>query len=463
MASQKETVALISVAASAVLTLAKAGVGAWSGSLAILAEAGHSLLDFGATLITYFAIRVADRPADENHPYGHGKAEPIAALAEALLLFLLSGLVIAESVRRLINHEEGPPVTLLMVGVIVAAIVIDAWRAYRLHQAAKETHSAALAADALHFMSDLVSSAVVLVGLAGVWLGYPQADALAAALIALLVCVLGWRLGRSTVNTLMDQAPLDATEQVKALARTAPGIVSLERVRLRSQGSSQLADIEVNVSRALPLDQVARMKADLAERLRSALPLLGEANIIAHPVALDDESIMERVHIIARHEAVPIHHVTVQHVDERLAIAFDMEIDGDATLRDAHQIATRIEDAVRAELGPSTEVEAHIEPLQVESLTGSAASAQQLAQIAGQLGALVSDGPLSHVHDVRVRETPAGLIVNYHCRAPELLPVRDVHEAVDDLDRRLRVACREVVRVVGHAEPLASQPSAVSA
>src|SRR5690349_8788984 len=208
MQDLKQRVALTSIAASGGLTLAKGVVGLATGSLAILSEAAHSLLDLAATIMTYFAVRVSGRPADAEHHYGHGKIESVSALAETALLFLLSGVVIWEAAHRLIGGQAHVvEATVWAFGVIVVSIVVDFFRARVLYRVAKETASEALEADALHFGSDMWSSAAVLMGLGGVALGWPMADAAAAIVVAVFIVVAGWRLGRRTVETLTDTAP----------------------------------------------------------------------------------------------------------------------------------------------------------------------------------------------------------------------------------------------------------------
>ncbi len=219
MQGNKEKVALGSVLASGGLALAKAAVGLLSGSLAILSEAGHSVIDFGAALITYFAVRLSGKPADEEHPYGHEKFESIAALVETALLFLLSGIVIWEAGQRLFaGHGHGVEASIWAFGVIVGSIVIDFFRSRALSAVAEQTSSEALEADALHFSSDMWSSLAVLIGLGGVALGFQAADALAALAVAVFVLVAGWRLGRRTIDTLTDVAPAGIAERITGIA-----------------------------------------------------------------------------------------------------------------------------------------------------------------------------------------------------------------------------------------------------
>src|SRR3569623_1398593 len=223
MQNEKEQVALSSIAASAGLTLAKAIIGIMTGSLAILSEAGHSLIDFGATVMTYVAVRISGKPADEQHHYGLGKVEAVSALAETALLFLLSGIVIWEALKRLIDHEGHiVAATGWAFGVIIVSIVVDFFRSRALTRVARETQSHALEADALHFSSDLWSSLAVLCGLVGVWLGYAWADSAAALVVAVLVCVAGWRLGQRTVATLTAPAPRTPARRAPRPPRLAP-------------------------------------------------------------------------------------------------------------------------------------------------------------------------------------------------------------------------------------------------
>ncbi|MEX0590319.1 MAG: cation-efflux pump [Xanthobacteraceae bacterium] len=450
----KERVALSSIAVSAGMTIAKGIVGVLSGSLAILSEAGHSLIDLVATIITYLAVRASGRPADAEHHYGHGKVESIAALAATALLFVLSAFVLWEAIARLFGaHPHAVEATAWAFIVIGASIVVDFFRARLLYRVADQTSSQALEADALHFGSDMWSSLAVLIGLAGVAAGFQWADSAAAIVVAVFICVAGWRLGRRTIETLTDTAPAGAAERITAIARKVKGVVSIDRVRVRPAGANLFVEIAVAVSRTLPLDRVAAVEKEISRAIRAAMPE-AEVTVIAAPRALDDESVMERVMVIARNRALAVHHVTVQHLEDKLAVSLDLEVDGRLPLGKAHEIADELERAIAEEFSGEVEIETHIEPLQSDGISGRDAPAAVRAEIATAIKELVKpDGPIRDVHDVRVRETPRGLVVNFHCRADPVLPVEAVHQAVDALERRLRETRRDVQRVIGHAEP----------
>jgi cation diffusion facilitator family transporter len=456
MQAAKEKVALSSIAVSSGLTLAKAIVGVMSGSLALLSEAAHSLIDVGATVMTYFAVRISGKPADAEHHYGHGKVESVSALAETALLFVLSGVVIWEALQRLLgDHGQAIEATRWAFGVIIVSVVVDFFRARLLYRVAAETSSEALEADALHFGSDMWSSVAVLIGLTLVTLGYPWADSAAAMVVAVFICVAGWRLGRRTVETLTDTAPVGVADKISAAVTRIPGVVAIERLRVRQAGDTLFVDLVVAVSRTLPLDRVAALKDRIVAAVRADSPV-AEVTLTTEPRALNDESVLERVMVIARNRALAVHHVTVHAIEGRLAISLDLEVDGALALAGAHEIASALEQAIREELGPDVEVETHIEPLQAYDGRGREAPPTRIAAVSEALREIATKVDfVGEVHDVRVREAEDGEIVNFHCLVDPALTVAEVHDKVDEVERALRRRFPAIKRAIGHAEPRA--------
>jgi cation diffusion facilitator family transporter len=454
MPTPKQQVALSSIAASAGLTIAKAIVGLATGSLAILSEAGHSLLDLAATVMTYFAVRVSDKPADEEHHYGHGKVESVSALAETALLFLLSGVVVWEATLRLADRApHAVTATPWSFAVIVGSIAVDFYRARMLYRVAAETSSEALEADALHFGSDMWSSVAVLVGLGAVALGYGWADAAAAIVVAVFICIAGWRLGRRTIDTLTDTAPAGAAEKINAIVEPIPGVVAVERVRVRRAGGTAFVDLTVAVSRTLPLDRVTVLKERIGAAIRAEFPRM-ELTINTEPRALDGETVLERVMVIARNRSLAVHHVTVQAIGAKLSVSLDLEVDGSLSLGNAHDIASDLEEAIRDEMGPTVEVETHIEPLQADRQAGVDAPPERITAVHEALAEIAAPvAGVGEVHDVRVRETDGAEIVNFHCLVDPALSVAQVHEKVDEVERALRRRFPSIKRVISHAEP----------
>lgn len=456
-AQLKERAALASIFASALLTIGKLVAGLLSGSLALMSEAFHSMLDTGATILTWFAVKAADKPADDEHHYGHGKIESVAALIETGLLMLLALWVIYEAGQRLLGHEaHAVEATWLTFGVLIASIAIDAVRWRSLAKIAKETRSDALAADALHFSSDLVASACVLAGLIAVHFGFKQGDALAAVGVAGFIGVAGYRLGRRTIDTLTDAAPADMTADIRKIVETASGVIAIEDLRLRPAGSSVFGEVSIAVGRTLSPERIVAVREGVSQAILERFPH-ASVTVRATPRALDDETVLERILLTAARRHIAVHHVTVQQVAGRIAVSLDIEIDGLMPHGEAHDIASALEGAIKDELGADIEVDTHIEPLEVRELEGRDADPAIVAKISETLEARAAEsGPVRDVHDVRVRISPAGLVVNYHCRVDPKLSVIDAHTAVDQLDHRVRSLFPDVIRIVGHADPIRS-------
>ena len=256
----KTNVAAISIFASAGMAAAKFAVGIAIGSLALISEALHSSVDVVATVITWLVVRVSDQPADEEHHYGHGKFESLSALFVIALLYVLAGGILVESWSRL--SEGAPPPTLSAIPfvVLVIDIAVNFWRARALHRTARATRSQALAADALHFASDVLGSTAVIIGLVLIGLGYAWGDSAAAIAVAVMISILGLRLGRSTIETLLDRAPVGASEKAIAAIRSVPGVVGVERLRVRMVGPTHFIDAIAKVPRTYPIDRVEAIK-----------------------------------------------------------------------------------------------------------------------------------------------------------------------------------------------------------
>ncbi len=454
MSDAKENAALSSIAASVIITLGKGWAGIATGSLALISDAAHSLLDVAATTMTWLAIRAAAKPADEDHHYGHGKVESVTALVETAFLFLLSGAVAIEGIRRIWEEQSAVKMNWLAILIIIISIAIDGWRFTALRRVAKETNSEALAADALHFSSDLINSTLVLVAFGASALGYPQADALVAVGVSIFIAVAGYRLAQRTLNTLLDTAPLGSAGQIKKLAAAVPGVVNVADIKARQVGADLFVEIEISVARSMAFDRVGILKDLIIEAIRSEF---SQANITvtATPVTLDEETVLERVIIIAARRRIPVHHVTVQEIEGKLSVSLDLEVDGKMSLSNAHTVASQLENAIQEELGPETEVETHIEPLVISSMVGRDVSEQRRQNIANSLiNNAVSSQTITDIHNVRVRSTEHGLIVNYHCRVAPHLEVTFVHEAVDQLEHKVRKDNPDILRIVSHTEPI---------
>src|SRR6202035_5341423 len=366
----KSRVAAISVLASAAMAAAKFVVGIAIGSLALISEALHSSVDLVATVVTWMVVRVSGKPADAQHHYGHGKLESLSALGIIAMLYVLAGGILVESYSRLREGASPPTLSAIPFVVLLLDIAVNFWRARALSRTAHDTKSQALAADALHFASDVLGSVAVIIGLTLSGLGYLWGDAVAAIGVAVMIALLGLRMARSTVETLLDRAPEGASARAAAAISTVPGVVDIERLRVRMVGSTHFIDATVQVPRTYPIDRVDQIKRRAQEAVTRAL---GEADLTftAVPVARDNESVRERIMVIARNSGVAVHHVTVHDLGGKLTVSIDLEVDGDMALNEAHDIAHELERNIRDEFGEDVEVDTHIQPLEPELPLGA--------------------------------------------------------------------------------------------
>jgi cation diffusion facilitator family transporter len=461
---EKRLVALSSVGAAILLTGAKLTVGLLTASLGLLAEAAHSGLDLVAAIITYFAVRVSDRPADADHLYGHGKVENLSALVETLLLLVTCVWIIYEGVERLVFKDVHVEATVWSFVVIVVSIVIDISRSRALMRAARKHGSQALEADALHFSTDVWSSAVVLVGLVLVKIGdlagqsplLRRADAVAALLVALIVVWVSFRLGRRTVDALLDRAPPGLRARIEQAVREVAGVIECQQLRLRQSGNQTFLDLVVGVRRGQSVESSHAVGAAVEQRIKTLLP---HADVVVHlePLSGADETLPERIRAIAANAGQTVHNILVSEEAGRTCVELHLETDAGLALRQAHEDAHRLEAAIHAELPDIAEITTHIEPHrdQPESRRDVTETSAELLRRVHRIAAATPG--IVECHDVTVRRAGKEISLTMHCTFAPGLSVRRVHEISTNLEQHLRATVPNLARVTTHPEPTAEE------
>ena len=280
MGNEKTKVALLSIFAAVFLTGFKLIIGILTGSLGLLSEALHSGLDLVAAVITYFSVRVSDRPADKGHNWGHGKIENFSALIETILLLITCFWIIYEALDRLITGMTQIEVNKWSYIVVVSSIIIDYSRSRALYKVAKKYNSQALEADALHFSTDIWSSAVVLVGLVCANFGFFYADSVAAFVVALIVLVVCYRLGKQATNVLLDKAPVDSYTIVENVLTRIPEIIQYHDLRVRESGADTFIDVRIHVKSDLTIGQTHTICDQVENEIRKVIK---RSNVFIHP------------------------------------------------------------------------------------------------------------------------------------------------------------------------------------
>ena len=444
MSPQRRT-ALVSVLAAGGLALLKLVTGLISGSLGLLSEALHSGTDLVAALLTFFAVGVSGRPADRHHAYGHGKAENLAALAEAAFLALLSLVVAYAAIRR---FGDPPELELAwwVFAVIGVVIVVDATRMLLSFRAARRYGSAALQSNAIHFGSDLAGSTAVLVGLLLAREGHPEGDAVAALFVAVLVILAAVRLMRGNVDVLMDSVPDEAEAAARAAISGVPG-VELRRLRMRQAGNRQFADVVIGVPGGAAVGQGHAAADAVEEAIQHALP---RSDVVVHVEPGDEQEVRDRAHTAAL--GVPgvreVHNVTVLQVGDELEISLHLKLPGALPLDEAHEIAERVERSIREAVPEATRVQTHIEPL-AEASAGAEVERRDRAAIER----LVEDETGRPPRELRFLTSPDGTVVHLTLPVDGSTPLAEAHAQASRVEERIRREQPEIDEVIVHTEP----------
>jgi cation diffusion facilitator family transporter len=464
MRREKRAVAGNSVLAALVVTGLKIIVGIATGSLGILSEAAHSALDLIAALVTLLSVRVSDKPADADHQYGHGKFENFSAFIETGLLLMTCVWIVSEAVKRLFFHHVEIEPSVAAFGVMLLSIAVDAWRSRALGRIAAKYDSQALEADALHFSTDIWSSAVVILGLALVWLGRSnlgrsyrvewlrQADPLSALFVAGVVVYVSWRLARRTIDALLDAAPAGVRSQILDRIATVDGVLEVERVRFRKAGNRYFADVSVGLERNFTFQRSEQVSDAVRSRVREVLP---DADVVVHstPLARRTENIFDRIRAVATRHNFNVHDVSVQDLNGQLHVEQHLELDEQLSMKQAHDEVTRLETEMRTEIPEIATILTHIESEPATIETGEEIVREP--ELEERLKSIVKEFPeVMDVHEFQFKKVRARLYVSCHCTLPDDMPLSRVHDVQTSLEIRFKHDAPELFRVLIHPEPV---------
>ncbi len=447
MSPQRRT-ALVSVAAAGVLLVLKLTVGLATHSLGLISEAIHSGTDLVAAVLTFLAIGVAGKPADRTHQYGHGKAEHLAALAEATILAVVAVFIAGRAIERLLGRGGGEVnATWYAIVVILIVIGIDIGRTVVSFRASRRYRSAALASNALHFGSDLAGSFAVLIGLLVARAGYADGDSIAALFVAVLVITAAIRLMRRNIDVLMDRVPTDAESAARRAIREMEPTVELRRLRMRQAAGRQFADVVIGVSPTAAVGQ-GHAAADAVEAaVGSALP---NADVVVHVEPIEDADVRERAHAAAI--AVPnvreVHNIALVDVDGHTELSLHVKLPGELTLDEAHSIAEQLETSIRAAVPEIEGVQTHLEPL-----TESSEALEVHVVEETDVRRIVVEATGAEPRQLRFLRTPFGLVAFLTLGLEGTSRLDEAHARASAIEEQIRRARPDIADVIVHTEP----------
>jgi cation diffusion facilitator family transporter len=445
--SPQRRTALVSIVAACVLIGVKLVAGIATNSLGLLSEAAHSGTDLIAAILTFVAVGVSGRPADPGHAYGHGKAEHLAALAEAALLVLVSLVIAWRALWRLLGLAEGqvdPSGWALLV--IGGVMVVDAGRAYVSYRTGRRYRSPALQANALHFASDFAGSTAVLLGLVAARAGYHWADSAAALFVAGLVLVAAGRMMRVNVDVLMDRVPPDAQEAALAAIGAVPGI-ELRRLRMRQAAGQEFADVVIGVPPGAAVGQGHAAADAVEEAIHGALP---DSDVVVHVEPQQDEAAL-RERALAAAQRVQrvreIHNLSVVRVGGSTEVSLHLKLPGELPLEDAHEIASEVERAIIESVPEVDTVQTHLEPL------AEAAEGESVDGDRGLVERIVREQTGQAPRELRFLRTDDGLLAYLTLSLDPGTSLADAHARASEVEERIRRERPEISDVIVHTEP----------
>ena len=467
---EKSRVAIISVIAAVMLTVLKLGVGLYTNSLGILAEAAHSAMDLLATAVTFVAVRYSAFPPDKSHPYGHGKAENLAALVESLLLFITCGWIVWEAIDRLFFTPAVIKPSLWALGVMVVSIVVDVSRSRMLMRVAKKYNSQALEADAIHFSTDILSSAVVIVGLLTLYIAaalpessmlrpwLERADTLAALGVSVIIIRVSWSLGKRAVNVLLDAGDEPMETAIRAALQTIPGVKDIVALRLRYSGPDLFVDLTLGVTKGQLIDEIEQIRTEV-EGAVNAVEEQAEISVVFLPHKDEDGATPDRImHLRGLAAVYGLAPHAVELLDlkkdgtQRHLVELHVEFSPETTLAEAHAKVSAFENAVRAEENDIIIV-THIEPMGQRG-EEKVALTEDFDRIRALVQRIIAKEPLVYdEHNVLVHSYGKSLRVRFHCRMAPKTTVDEAHAASVRLQTALYAGLPELSRVTVHMEP----------
>ena len=458
--AEKRRVARNSMLAAAVMTLLKLAAGLLSGSLGVLSDAAHSGLDMVGAALTFFSVQVSDRPADEDHTYGHGKFENLSAFCEAILMAVSCGWIIWEALDRIIHRSMELHHSVWPILVLLTSVAVDFWRSRQLRAVALRTGSPALATDAFHFASDIWATLAVLAGLGASWAGahygvgwLKYADPFAAVVVSLMILRLTLMLGRETVAVLMDEVPAETRRQLVREVEQVDGVMAVEQARVRRAGAGYFADLTLALPRRFTFEHTGELVQAATDAVHRALP---RADVVIHTVPREAraESVFDRVRAVAARNNVSVHELSVQSLHGRLRVEQHVELDETMTLRVAHGFVSSLEAEILREAPEIDSVLTHIEsePATIELPEVMVEEDRKIEHVLRATAHLFPE--IVDVHEIMVGRSAEHIYLSCHCTLPDDLPMQQVHLVITALEDRFKLECPEVQRVTIHPEPV---------
>jgi cation diffusion facilitator family transporter len=457
-AKQKRSAALLSLLAACGITALKLIAGLLTGSLGMLSDAAHSALDLLGAALTLASVRISDKPADEDHTYGHAKVETLSAFTETFLMGASCVWIVLEAVLRIFVAPVPVRPSPWPFAVLALSITVDLTRSRSLKRIAAQSGSQALEADALHFASDIWASTAVAIGLAASYAGthfgigwLRFADPLAALVVSAIILRFAWGLARRTTYELLDTAPVGSRQRIARAVERIEGVVHVEQVRVRRSGNRTFTDLTVAVPRFDTAEHIERLVEQITAAVKSAVPG-SDVVVRTVPRQVTGESIFDRIRGVAARNNVTLHDLSVQQGRSGLWVEQHIEVAESLPLIEAHRFVRELEEQMYRAAPEVSNVLTHIEsePATIEApstVEQDRHVEEELRRVARALPEIID------IHEVSMSRAGERLHLSCHCTLPDDLPMYRVHDVITSLEDRMKLERPEVYRMLIHPEP----------
>lgn len=460
MVKEKVRIALVSIAAAIFLTTLKLIVGIATRSLGIISEAVHSALDLFSTLVTLFAVRISDKPADKSHHYGHGKVENLSALVQTLLLLITCIWIIYEAVHRLIYGNTNVEVNVFSFLVIIISIIVDVARSRVLLKAAKKYNSQVFEADAYHFSTDILSSGVVILGLVFVQFGVTVADSIAALIVSAIVIMISARLGKSTIAVLLDTAPKGMAEKIEEVVRKAEGVVECSNIRVRPSGSSFFVDVEAGIDKHFSHKEIQDTVKEIRARIQEQVPN-SDTMVSTYPAnrieySSENAILFNEIRAIIKSLdiCINLHHIKVFNVKDARRIALHVEVDEELGLEKTHELSHLLESKIKAVIPGIYEIDVLVETAAQEEIDVDDIT-EASKDIVREIEKLLNKVPdRLNCHDVKIYKQKDKIVTFLHCGLYGDFSNQKIQKITRRIVGKIKTNIKNVEDVYIHVEPI---------
>jgi cation diffusion facilitator family transporter len=455
---QKVNVAIKSLYAALFITTIKIIAAYVSGSLAVLSEVFHSGIDIFVCVITIISVKYSSKPPDADHQYGHEKIENFSALIQVIILFATSAYIIYEAMNRLFFGKVVElNISIWIFIALIVSMIIDFTRSRALMKIARKTKSSALEADALHFSTDILSSSIVIIGLVLIKLGISDiADSIAALVVTSIIIYLGFRLGKKSIDSLMDRVPAGLTEKIKYETLLIEGVEGIKSQRIRATGPKTFIDMTIQISRLVPFAKAHDIMDFVERKIEELIP---GADVIVHsePVETEKETINDKIRMIVNRYNLKSHDIFSHRINNEIYTELHIEIDNTNDIIKAHSLVDEIERKIKEEIEIISNVKIHIDEPS-EKIYDTIDITGRSYEIIERVNIILNKSKdVIESSEIKILNSNGKLRISMNCAFDTDKSFEEIHEIVTVLESKIFIELKKkhpnITNVMIHSEP----------